>query len=152
MSRRSFRLGGTAVISPTVDRREKIAAILGSGIDNSPSQRLPNDADAAVLEAAPRAKDSIVVRESWQDVEPILEHNKMLRSQQQRSDWAGTLQRYCFGSSRIRWHRLWLHREEDQRKRHPFSECALRSRNEPQSQYYGVNSGGRCAAVAIVDG
>ena len=40
-----------------------------------------------ILETAPRPKDSIIVAESWQDVEPILEHNKMLRSQQQRSDW-----------------------------------------------------------------
>src|SRR3954452_25402367 len=36
---------------------------------------------------APRPKDSIIVAKSWQDVEPILEHNKLLRSQQQRSDW-----------------------------------------------------------------
>ena len=40
-----------------------------------------------ILEAAPRPKDSIIVAESWQDVEPILEHNKMLRSKPQKSDW-----------------------------------------------------------------
>ena len=34
-----------------------------------------------ILETAPRVKDSIIIAESWQDVEPILEHNKMLRSQ-----------------------------------------------------------------------
>ena len=36
-----------------------------------------------ILEAAPRPKDSIIVAESWQDVEPILERNKMLRSMPQ---------------------------------------------------------------------
>jgi hypothetical protein len=40
-----------------------------------------------ILETASRAKDSIVIAVSWQDVESIFEHNKMLRSQQQRSDW-----------------------------------------------------------------
>src|SRR5262249_17031694 len=40
-----------------------------------------------VLEAAPRARDSIIVVASMQDVEPILERNKALRSMPQKSDW-----------------------------------------------------------------
>ena len=40
-----------------------------------------------ILEAAPRPKHSLIIADSWQDVEPILERNKMLRSQPQRSDW-----------------------------------------------------------------
>jgi hypothetical protein len=40
-----------------------------------------------ILETAPRPKDSIVIAESWQDVEPILERNAMLRSMPQKSDW-----------------------------------------------------------------
>jgi hypothetical protein len=39
-----------------------------------------------ILEAAPRPKDSIIVAESMQDVEPILERNKMLRGMPQKSD------------------------------------------------------------------
>lgn len=41
-----------------------------------------------ILQEAPRAKDSIVVVNSMQDVEPILERNKQLRTMEQRSDWA----------------------------------------------------------------
>ena len=40
-----------------------------------------------ILEAAPRPKGSLIIAESWQDVQPILEHKKMLRSQPQKSDW-----------------------------------------------------------------
>jgi len=40
-----------------------------------------------ILEQAPRAKDSLIIAESMQDVEPILERNKALRSTPQRSDW-----------------------------------------------------------------
>ena len=40
-----------------------------------------------ILEAAPRPKDSAIIADSWQDVEPILERNKWLRSQRQKSDW-----------------------------------------------------------------
>ena len=40
-----------------------------------------------ILEAAPQPKDSIIVVESMQDVEPILEHNKRLRSEPHKSDW-----------------------------------------------------------------
>lgn len=40
-----------------------------------------------ILQEAPRAKDSIVVVNSMQDVEPILERNKQLRLMEQRSDW-----------------------------------------------------------------
>ena len=43
-----------------------------------------------ILEAAPRPKDSIIVAESWQDVEPILERNKMLRSMPQPPRQCGT--------------------------------------------------------------
>jgi len=62
-----------------------------------------------ILEATPRQKDSIVVAEFWQDVEPILERNKMLRSMPQpprrREDWADTSQRsrtwsWCDGSTK----------------------------------------------------
>lgn len=40
-----------------------------------------------ILDQAPKARDSLIVAESIQDVEPILEHNKALRSQEQKSDW-----------------------------------------------------------------
>lgn len=40
-----------------------------------------------LLETAPRAKDSIIIAESMQDVEPILERNAALRSMPQKSDW-----------------------------------------------------------------
>lgn len=40
-----------------------------------------------ILDSAPRPKDSIVIAKSIQDVEPILENNARLRTQQQRSDW-----------------------------------------------------------------
>lgn len=40
-----------------------------------------------LLDAAPRPRDSIIIAESMQDVEPILEHNKMLRTMPQHSDW-----------------------------------------------------------------
>jgi hypothetical protein len=39
-----------------------------------------------VLEKAPRARDSKIIAVTSDDVEPILEHNKMLRSQPQTSD------------------------------------------------------------------
>jgi hypothetical protein len=31
--------------------------------------------------------DKVVIADSWQDVEPILERNKALRRESQRSDW-----------------------------------------------------------------
>jgi hypothetical protein len=40
-----------------------------------------------LFEEAPRARDSLIVAESMQDVEPILEHNKMLRGTPQKCDW-----------------------------------------------------------------
>jgi hypothetical protein len=40
-----------------------------------------------ILDQAPRPKDSIIIAKTVQDVEPILENNAMLRTQQQRSDW-----------------------------------------------------------------
>lgn len=40
-----------------------------------------------ILDSAPRPKDSIVIAKTIQDVEPILENNARLRTQQQRSDW-----------------------------------------------------------------
>jgi len=40
-----------------------------------------------ILEKGVRPNDSIVIADSWQDVEPILEHNKELRTQSQKSDW-----------------------------------------------------------------
>jgi hypothetical protein len=40
-----------------------------------------------VLEKTPRARDSKIIAVTSDDVEPILEHNKMLRSQPQTSDW-----------------------------------------------------------------
>lgn len=39
------------------------------------------------LDRAPKARDSLIVVESMQDVEPILEHNRALRSEPQKSDW-----------------------------------------------------------------
>jgi hypothetical protein len=40
-----------------------------------------------ILERAPKAKESLIIAESIQDVEPILERNKVLRSMPQKSDW-----------------------------------------------------------------
>ena len=40
-----------------------------------------------ILDAAPRPKDSIIIVESMQDVEPILERNALLRTMPQKSDW-----------------------------------------------------------------
>lgn len=40
-----------------------------------------------VLERATRARDSKVIAVTEQDVEPILERNKALRSMPQKSDW-----------------------------------------------------------------
>lgn len=40
-----------------------------------------------ILDKADRPKDSLVVVHSMQDVEPILEYNKELRTQPQHSDW-----------------------------------------------------------------
>ena len=40
-----------------------------------------------VLESAPRARDSIIIVQSMQDVEAILERNKLLRSMPQKSVW-----------------------------------------------------------------
>ena len=40
-----------------------------------------------ILDKAVKPKDSLIVAESMQDVEPILERNKALRSTPQKSDW-----------------------------------------------------------------
>lgn len=40
-----------------------------------------------ILEQGVRAKDSLLIANTIQDVEPILERNKQLRSMEQRSDW-----------------------------------------------------------------
>lgn len=40
-----------------------------------------------ILEQGVRPKDSLLVASTWQDVEPILERNKELRTMEQRSDW-----------------------------------------------------------------
>ena len=40
-----------------------------------------------ILDRAVKAKDSLIIAESMQDVEPILERNKQLRSTPQKSDW-----------------------------------------------------------------
>ena len=39
------------------------------------------------LEPGVRPADSLIVAETWQDVEPILDRNKELRSIPQKSDW-----------------------------------------------------------------
>jgi hypothetical protein len=36
-----------------------------------------------ILEEGVRPKDSLIIADSWQDVEPILERNKMLRAMPQ---------------------------------------------------------------------
>lgn len=40
-----------------------------------------------ILEQGVRAKDSLLIANTMQDVEPILERNKMLRTMPQKSDW-----------------------------------------------------------------
>lgn len=40
-----------------------------------------------ILEQGVRAKDSLIIANTMQDVEPILERNKELRTMEQRSDW-----------------------------------------------------------------
>ena len=40
-----------------------------------------------ILDEAPRARDSLIHAYSVQDVEPILENNKLLRSMPQKSDF-----------------------------------------------------------------
>lgn len=39
------------------------------------------------LDRAAQARDSLIIAESMQDVEPLLERNKQLRSMPQKSDW-----------------------------------------------------------------
>lgn len=40
-----------------------------------------------LLERGLRPQDSKIIASTWQDVEPVLERNHALRTQQQHSDW-----------------------------------------------------------------